>query len=76
MAKIYGQVLAEMGLLSDGSVEVVGASKLIGDVVGATQTAVNELLDNAKVRLPFASKTDTQQSTPCSRMTAGKGLGD
>jgi DNA polymerase III delta prime subunit len=52
VAKLYGRVLKELGLLSNGEVVVVGASKLVGDVVGSAQKAVNTLLDSAagKVR--------------------------
>ena len=40
VAEIYGRLLKELGILSDGSVVVVGASKLVGDAVGATQKTV------------------------------------
>jgi len=40
VAEIYGRLLKELGILSDGAVVVVGASKLIGDAVGATQKTV------------------------------------
>jgi hypothetical protein len=48
VAQIYGRALKEIGLLSDGGVEVIGASKLIGDVVGSAATAVNALIDRSK----------------------------
>jgi Holliday junction resolvasome RuvABC ATP-dependent DNA helicase subunit len=46
VAKLYGRLLAELGYLSNGEVVVVGASKLTGDVVGATATKVNEMIDS------------------------------
>jgi SpoVK/Ycf46/Vps4 family AAA+-type ATPase len=47
VAKIYGQVLAELGLLSHGGVDVVGASKLTGEYVGSTAASTNKFLDAA-----------------------------
>lgn len=41
VAKMYGQVLREMGFLSNGEVILVGASKLTGSFVGSTATQVN-----------------------------------
>ena len=37
-----------MGYLSDGGVEVIGASKLTGDVVGSTARKLNEFVDSLK----------------------------
>ena len=48
IAKLYGQILHAMGYLSNGAVEVVGASKLTGDAAGATAKKVNEFIDSLK----------------------------
>lgn len=48
IAKLYGKILVDLGYLSNGEVIVVGASKLKGDVVGATGTIVNKLIDSVK----------------------------
>lgn len=48
VAKVYGALLRELGLLSKGNVEVVGASKLTGSYVGSTAAIVNALLDSNK----------------------------
>ena len=48
VAKVYGKLLKEMGLLSNGEVIVVGASTLTGNAVGTTATKVNELLNRAE----------------------------
>ena len=52
VAKLYGQLLCELGFLSSGEVILVGASKLTGDVVGSAAKNTNALLDSAlgKVR--------------------------
>ena len=48
IAKLYGKILVELGYLTNGEVIVVGASKLVGAVVGATATIVNNLIDSVK----------------------------
>lgn len=48
IANLYGRILKDLGYLSNGEVIIVGASLLIGDVVGSTQKKVNELLDSVK----------------------------
>ncbi len=40
VAEIYGRILKELGILNDGSVVLVGASKLIGEAVGVSQKTV------------------------------------
>eukprot|EP00595_Chromulina_sp_UTEXLB2642_P002141 CAMPEP_0196766602 /NCGR_PEP_ID=MMETSP1095-20130614/27218_1 /TAXON_ID=96789 ORGANISM="Chromulina nebulosa, Strain UTEXLB2642" /NCGR_SAMPLE_ID=MMETSP1095 /ASSEMBLY_ACC=CAM_ASM_000446 /LENGTH=805 /DNA_ID=CAMNT_0042129537 /DNA_START=178 /DNA_END=2592 /DNA_ORIENTATION=- len=46
VASIYGKILCEMGILSNGEVVVVGASKLIGSAVGTTAKTVNDIIDS------------------------------
>ena len=48
VAKLYGKVLSEMGMLSKGEVEVIGASQLTGDVVGSAAKKTNSVFDGAK----------------------------
>jgi hypothetical protein len=45
VAKLYGRLLKEMGFLSKGDVEYVGASTLIGEAVGQTQARVNQMFN-------------------------------
>jgi hypothetical protein len=45
VARKYGQILKEMGFLSKGDVEYIGASTLIGDAVGVTQRKINEMFN-------------------------------
>ena len=47
VAKLYGRILAELGLLSSGEVVLLGASKFMGTHVGATQKIVNDAIDSA-----------------------------
>ncbi len=47
VAKIYGAILAECGMLSSGEVIVIGASKLTGATVGSAGALVNAQLDAA-----------------------------
>lgn len=47
VAEIYGRLLKDLGFLADGSVKVVGASKLVGAAVGDTQKTVNQLFDES-----------------------------
>lgn len=48
VAEIYGKLLKEMGYLSNGEVLKYGASELIGEYVGSTQTKVNKIFDLAQ----------------------------
>ena len=48
MARLYGRVLKELGYLSNGDVLLIGASKLVGDVVGSAQKAVNNQIGMAR----------------------------
>lgn len=47
-AKLYGQLLNEMGYLSNGEVIIKGASEFVGEAVGTTSKKVNEILDSIK----------------------------
>ena len=47
-AKIFGKVLKELGILSDGRNIVIGAQDLIGDAVGVSETNVKELFARAE----------------------------
>jgi SpoVK/Ycf46/Vps4 family AAA+-type ATPase len=46
IAKVFGRILVELGYLTNGEVIVVGASKLVGGVMGATPKIVNDLVDS------------------------------
>lgn len=46
IARVFGRILVELGYLTNGEVIVVGASKLVGGVVGATPKIVNDLIDS------------------------------
>jgi len=48
LAKIYGKILGALGLLSKGEVEVVGASRFTGDVVGSASKNTNAIFDSIK----------------------------
>ena len=47
VAKLYGKLLCEPGLLSNGEVVVMDASELTGAHEGATEQKVNDLLHSA-----------------------------
>ena len=47
-AKLYGRILREMSLLSDGECVVRGSSALVGGHEGATKVLVNALMDSVK----------------------------
>jgi ATPase family associated with various cellular activities (AAA) len=48
VAGLYGRILVSLGYLTNGEVEVVGASKLMGAAVGTTAKTVNDLMDNVR----------------------------
>jgi len=48
VAQIYGRLLKELGLLSNGDVHLVGASALFGDVVGSAAKSTNDLLSQCE----------------------------
>jgi hypothetical protein len=48
IARLFGRILVELGYLTNGEVIVVGASKLVGGVMGATPKIVNDLIDSSK----------------------------
>ena len=48
MAKIYGQLLTEMGLLSNGEVIVKNPSDFKGDVLGSSEKATRNILRAAE----------------------------
>lgn len=47
-AKLYGRILRELSLLSDGECVVRGSSSLVGGHEGATKVLVNSLMDFVK----------------------------
>ena len=53
----------ELGFISKGNVEVVGASKLTGQYVGSTATAVNALLDANKGSVLFVDEAYSLSQT-------------
>ncbi|KAK7181913.1 NFX1-type zinc finger-containing protein 1 (ATPase) [Paraphaeosphaeria sporulosa] len=44
VAKLYGRILADLGMLSDGEVIVKNPSDFVGDVLGATETKTKGIL--------------------------------
>ena len=50
-AKLYGRILRELGLLSDGECVVRGAGALIGAHEGATKVLVHALMDSIKGKM-------------------------
>ena len=48
MAQIYGRVLAALGFLSDGAVELKTPSDLTGSVIGETAEKTAAVIDNAR----------------------------
>ena len=64
IAKLYGKILSELGYLDSGEVIVVGASKLVGDVVGSAQTATNKLLDSAAGKVLVIDEAYVLARTP------------
>eukprot|EP00899_Mesostigma_viride_P014092 jgi/Mesvir1/22684/Mv14107-RA.1 len=47
VAKLYGQILRDLGLLSKGEVHLKTASDFVGDVVGGSEQKTRALLDQA-----------------------------
>jgi AAA+ superfamily predicted ATPase len=53
IARLYGRLLKEFGLLSDGDFIGITASDLMGDHVGAGATNTNEIIARAKGKVLF-----------------------
>lgn len=47
MARLYGEILRDLGLLSKGKFIIKNPSDFIGDVIGASEKQTNAILDNA-----------------------------
>lgn len=50
VAKLYGEILRELGFLSNGEVICVGPSELMGAAVNASMQATAAMLEKAKAR--------------------------
>ena len=48
MAKLYGRILAALGFLSDGTVELKTPSDLTGSAVGETAEKTTAVIENAR----------------------------
>lgn len=48
VAKLYGNLLCELGLLSKGDMEIKGPSDFVGTVLGQSEEKTRSILDNAK----------------------------